>query len=205
MDIVLASRNKKKVEELKKIITEVGVIKGPDTSVNILTPDEFPQCKDVEEDGNTFEANAVKKAMYMSKCSGMTAIADDSGLEVDALKGAPGVLSARYAGKSADDKSNLKKLLYKMKGIPPEKRSGRFVCCIAMASQSDIKTFFGYIDGRIGTEPRGEKGFGYDPVFYPEGYDITFAEMSENEKNAISHRGRALKELQKYLKERVIK
>ncbi len=199
MDIILASRNKKKVEELKKIIEDSGIL-GVDESLNIYTPDTFPKCKDVKEDGNTFEANAVKKALYMSQCSGMTAIADDSGLEVDALEGAPGVLSARYSGESADDSSNVEKLLKEMENIPPGRRNGRFVCCIAMALHKSVTTFWGYVDGRIGTEPRGKKGFGYDPVFYPEGQERTFAEMSEDEKNAISHRGRALKELQKYLK-----
>ena len=194
MDIVLATRNRKKAEEMKKIIEQWAV-----PFVNIFTLNDFPECPDVEEDGNTFEENAIKKAVHASKCTGIIAIADDSGLEVDALNGAPGVFSARYAGESADDRANLEKLLKEMEHIPYEKRSARFVCCIAIASLNEVKTFFGYVKGRIGTEPRGKKGFGYDPVFYPEGYDITFAEMSEEEKNAISHRYKALKELQKYL------
>jgi XTP/dITP diphosphohydrolase len=198
MDIVLASRNKKKVEELKRIIEEG--LSGEE--VNIFTPEDFPECKDVKEDGNTFEANAIKKAEYIFKCSGITAIADDSGLEVDALNGAPGVLSARYAGDSADDRANIRKLLTEMQDVPSEKRSARFVCCIALASRSEVKTFFGYVEGTIGTEPRGDKGFGYDPIFFPKGSHRTFAEMSEEEKNAISHRGKALKKLQSYLKEK---
>ena len=169
------------------------------SSMNIFTLNDFPECPDVKEDGNTFEENAIKKAVHALKCTGMTAIADDSGLEVDALNGAPGVFSARYAGEVADDRANLEKLLKEMKHIPYEKRSARFVCCIALASRGDMQTFFGYVKGRIGTEPRGKKGFGYDPVFYPEGYDITFAEMSEEKKNAISHRYKAIKELQKYI------
>jgi XTP/dITP diphosphohydrolase len=201
MNIVLASRNKKKLEELKKIIEE-GLPQGKALSVNILTPEDFPQCKEIEEDGATFEANAIKKAKYIFQCSGITAIADDSGLEVDALNGAPGVLSARYAGASADDEANIKKLLTEMKDIPPEKRSARFVCCIALASKNEVKTFFGYVEGTIGTEPRGDKGFGYDPVFFPKGSNRTFAEMSEKEKNTISHRAQALKKLQSYLKEK---
>jgi XTP/dITP diphosphohydrolase len=171
------------------------------TDINILTPDDFPQCLEVEEDGNTFEANAVKKAVYISKCTGMTAIADDSGLEVDALNGSPGVFSARYAGESADDGANCEKLLYEMRGLPDEKRKASFACCIAVASGDDVKTFLGYSEGKIGTELRGKKGFGYDPLFYPEGHSRTFAEMTDDEKNALSHRGKALKELQKYLKE----
>ncbi|MBI5099048.1 MAG: XTP/dITP diphosphatase [Nitrospirae bacterium] len=198
MDIVLATRNKKKIEEIKKIMSKV--ISGAD--INIYTPDDFPQCLEVEEDGDTFEANAVKKAVYISKCTGMTAIADDSGLEVYALNGAPGVFSARYAGESADDRANCEKLLHEMSGFPDEKRKARFVCCIAVASGDDVKTFFGYAEGKIGKVPRGKKGFGYDPLFYPEGHSRTFAEMSDEEKNALSHRGKALNKLQEYLKEK---
>jgi len=201
MDIILASRNKKKIEELKNIIQACG-FSGKDTAVNIRTPDDFPQCEEVEEDGATFEANAIKKAAYIFECSGMTAVADDSGLEVDTLDGAPGVFSARYAGEVTDDWANLEKLLREMEGVPDEKRGASFVCCIALADRSGIKTFMGRVEGRIGTGPRGEKGFGYDPVFYPEGHNRTFGEMSDEEKSSMSHRGRALRELQEYLKER---
>ncbi len=201
MDIVLATRNKKKAEEIKKIIEEGTA--GTVSNINIFTLDGFPECQEVKEDGGTFEINAVKKAVYISGCTGMITIADDSGLEVDALNGAPGVLSARYAGEPADDRANLEKLLKEIKDIPHDRKNARFVCCIAMAfPHGDVKTFFGYVEGRIGIKPRGENGFGYDPIFYPEGYDRTFAEMSDNEKNAISHRGRALRELQKYLLEK---
>lgn len=193
MNIVLATRNKKKAEEMSRILA------GTRATSQILTLDDFPECQDVKEDGDTFEANAVKKAVYISKCTNATAIADDSGLEVDALGGAPGVFSARYAGESADDEANMRKLLNEMKGVPYEKRSARFVCCIAMVYKGEVKTFWGYVKGRIGTEPRGRKGFGYDPVFYPEGCDRTFAEMSNAEKNVISHRGKAIRELQKYV------
>ncbi len=194
MNIVLATRNRKKAEELKKIFNDANI-----PIDNILTLQDFPECPDIKEDGNTFEANAAKKARYVAKYTGMIAIADDSGLEVDVLGGAPGVLSARYAGENADDRANNEKLLSEMKNIPDDKRSARFVCCIALVSMDEVKTFFGYVSGRIGTETRGERGFGYDPLFYPEGYDRTFAEMNDEEKNAISHRGKAIKELQKYL------
>lgn len=197
MNIVLATRNRKKIEEIKKIMSET--FSG--TDIKILTPDDFPQCLEVEEDGKTFEANAVKKAVYISKCTGMTAIADDSGLEVYALNGAPGVFSARYAGESANDSANCEKLLYEMRGLPDERRKARFACCIAVASGDDVRTFVGHAEGKIGTEPIGDKGFGYDPLFYPEGHSRTFAAMSDDEKNALSHRGKALAELQKYLKE----
>jgi len=202
MNIVIATRNKKKAEEIKKIIKE-GVAETV-SPINIFTLDDFPECPEVEEDGNTFEVNAVKKAMYVARCTGMIVIADDSGLEVDALGGAPGVLSSRYAGEPTDDKKNIEKLLKEIKGIPDKERGARFVCCIAHATpDGDVKTFFGYVEGVIGKEPRGKSGFGYDPIFYPEGHDRTFAEMSNDEKNAMSHRGRAIRKLQSYLKERV--
>ncbi len=197
MDIVLAARNKKKIEELRIILKTTGI--AGDNEINIRTPDDFPQCGEVEEDGITFEANAAKKARYIAECSGLIAIADDSGIEVDALDGAPGVYSARYAGEDANDRANLEKLLEELKEIPSDKRQGRFVCCIALASGGEVKTFMGYVEGMIGREPRGENGFGYDPVFYPEGHTRTFAEMSNDEKHSMSHRGRALGELQNYL------
>lgn len=197
MDIVLASRNKKKIEELRTILETAGI--AGDDGVNILTPDSFPECGEVEEDGITFEANAAKKARYIAECSGLIAIADDSGIEVDSLDGAPGVYSARYAGEEADDRANLEKMLDAMKDVPAEERQGRFVCCIALASGGEVKTFMGYVEGVIGTEPHGENGFGYDPVFYPEGHARTFAEMSNDEKHSMSHRGRALGELLNYL------
>ena len=199
MKIVLASRNKKKIEELKKIIETCG-LSDKDTLANIRTPDEFPQCKEVEEDGTTFEANALKKAEYIYECTGITAVADDSGLEVDALNGAPGVYSARYSGEGADDSSNLEKVLHEMDNVPDENRTARFVCCIAIASAEGVETFTGYVEGRIGTDPAGENGFGYDPIFYPEGHDRTFAQMSDSEKNSMSHRGRALEKLQQYIR-----
>jgi XTP/dITP diphosphohydrolase len=197
MNIVLATRNKKKVEEIKKIFGSMGM------EPRFYTLDDFPKCKEAEEDGITFEENAVKKAIQIFKCTKMTAIADDSGLEVDALKGAPGVYSARYAGEPSDDFANSRKLLDELKDIPDEGQGARFVCCIALAGPDGVKTFIGYVKGRIGREPRGMNGFGYDPVFFPDGHDRTFAEMDDTEKNEISHRAMALKELQKYLGEKV--
>jgi XTP/dITP diphosphohydrolase len=196
MDIVLATKNRKKIEEIKKICNVMG------TATRIYTLDDFPAYEDVVEDGDTFEANAVKKAVSISKSTGMTAVADDSGIEVDALDGSPGIFSARYAGEHADDKANLNKLLREMNDVPHEKRGARFVCSIAMADRDEVKTFTGYVEGRIGTEPKGDNGFGYDPVFYPKGHDRTFAEMNDKEKNAMSHRAMALRQLQKYLLEK---
>lgn len=192
LDIVLATRNKKKVEEIRRIVAGM--------PISIFTLDDFPECPEVAEDGDTFEANAVKKAVSVLRHTGKTALADDSGIEVYALNRAPGVLSARYAGEGADDRKNLEKLLCEMRSFDDDKRGARFVCCIALASPDRcVKTFFGYAEGRIGREPRGSSGFGYDPIFYPEGHSRTFAEMSDDEKDAISHRAMALRELRQYL------
>lgn len=194
MDIVLATRNKKKIEEMKRIIANL--------SISIRTLDDFPGCPEVEEEGITFEENAVKKALTVAQYTGKPSIADDSGLEVYALNGAPGTLSARYAGGDANDRRNIEKLLFEMRSIADEKRGARFVCCIALAfPDGKVKTFTGYVEGRIGREPRGTHGFGYDPLFYPQGHGRTFAEITDNEKDALSHRGKALNELQKYLRE----
>jgi XTP/dITP diphosphohydrolase len=180
MDAVLATKNRNKIKEIKKIL---GVM---DTASRIYTLDDFPAFADI----------------IIAKATGMTAIADDSGLEVDALNGAPGIYSARFAGENADDVANNEKLLEEMKNVPDDKRTARFVCCIALASSEEVKTFTGYAEGKIGREPRGETGFGYDPLFYLKGYDKTFAEISGDKKNSISHRAMALRELQKYLLEK---
>lgn len=196
MDIVLATRNKKKIEEIKRITS--------DMSISIFTLDDFPECPEVEEDGITFEENAIKKAITVARYTGKPALADDSGLEVYALSCAPGTLSARYAGEDADDRKNNEKLLYKMRSIVEEQRKARFVCCIAIAlPDGSVNTFYGYSEGRIGTETKGFNGFGYDPLFYPDGYSRTFAEMSDGEKDAISHRGMALGKVQRYLRKKI--
>ncbi|MDI6744083.1 MAG: XTP/dITP diphosphatase [Thermodesulfovibrionales bacterium] len=193
LDIVLATRNKKKVEEIKRIVR--------DMPVTIYTLDDFPECPEVEEDGKTFDENAVKKARAVSKYTKMPALADDSGLEVYALNGAPGVLSARYVGGNANDKRNYEKLLNEMKSVKSEDRGARFVCCIALAfPDGKVETFIGYAEGRIGTEPKGSNGFGYDPVFYPKGHERTFAEMSDKGKDLLSHRGAALGRLYDFLR-----
>jgi len=196
MDIVLATRNKKKIEEIKRITAGM--------AISIFTLDDFLGCPDVEEDGTTFEENAIKKAVTVARYTGKPALADDSGLEVYALSGSPGTLSARYAGEEANDEKNIEKLLYEMRLIVGEKRKARFICCIAIALPTgSVNTFYGYSEGRIGKEPKGFNGFGYDPIFYPDGYSRTFAEMNDEEKDAISHRGRALSEVQRYLREKM--
>jgi XTP/dITP diphosphohydrolase len=190
MEIVLATRNKKKIEEIRRITTGL--------PINILSPDSFPDCPETVEDRDTFEGNAIKKAIDVCKCTGKPSLADDSGLEVDALGGAPGVYSARYAGNEGGntDVRNYEKLLVELKNVPDEKRGARFVCCMALAfPDGSVKTFLGYVEGRIGHEPKGETGFGYDPVFIPKNYKKTFAEMSGDEKDRLSHRGKALMKL----------
>lgn len=191
-ELVIATRNKKKVEEIKRILQGVPVA--------LYTLDDFPGCPEIEEDAGTFEGNAVKKAAAVARYSGKPAVADDSGLEVYALNGAPGVYSARYAGSGADDRKNLEKLLAELQGVEGGKRGARFVCCVALAfPDGRVETFVGFSEGRIGKDPKGFNGFGYDPVFYPKGHNTTFAEMSADEKDALSHRGVALRKLRAHL------
>jgi XTP/dITP diphosphohydrolase len=195
MDIVLATRNKKKIEEIRRITAGL--------PINVLSLDDFPHCPEVMEDRDTFEGNALKKAVEVSRCTGKPALADDSGLEVDALDGAPGVYSARYApdASSGNDPRNYEKLLNDLREVPEGKRNARFVCCMALAfPDGKNEIFFGYAEGRIGWEARGKKGFGYDPVFLPEGHDRTFAEMTAEEKDALSHRGKSLGKLAEFLR-----
>jgi XTP/dITP diphosphohydrolase len=194
MNIVLATRNRKKVEEMKRMFVGYKITFKP--------LDAFPGCPEVDEDGKTFQANAKKKALSAARYTGCPALADDSGLEVKALDRAPGVFSARYAGEHADDKRNLSKILREMRTVTNKKeRKARFVCCIVFAlPDGKCRTFTGYVNGIIAETPKGYNGFGYDPIFYPMGHDRTFAEMADFEKDALSHRGRAMKKLYTYLK-----
>jgi XTP/dITP diphosphohydrolase len=193
MEIVLATRNRKKAAELQRILG--------DSAVALRTVDEFPGCPDVEEDQPTFEGNAVKKARAITVCTHMAALADDSGLEVFSLGGAPGVLSARYAGEGGGDAENIAKLLSEMRDVPGDARGARFVCCLAFAlPDGRVEVFLGTVEGTITGEPRGDLGFGYDPVFVPKGYERTFAEMSPSEKDGLSHRNAALIRFRDYLR-----
>ncbi len=195
MEIVLATRNKKKVEEIRRITT--------DLPISILSLADFPDCPETVEDADTFEGNAKKKAVEVCRCTGKPSLADDSGLEVDALGGAPGVYSARYAGGTGpgQDARNYEKLLDELKNVPDGMRGAQFVCCIAMAFPDGmVRTFFGYAKGSISREPKGKTGFGYDPVFLPMGHKRTFAEMSAGEKDALSHRGKALEKTAEFLR-----
>ncbi len=184
--IVMATRNKGKVTELKKLME--------DLPVDILTLADFPHLPEVEEDGHTFLDNSVKKARLTAEATGLIAIADDSGLEVEYLNGQPGVYSARFAGEPTDDARNNEKLLTCLKGVPAEKRKARFVSVIAIAVPGgETYTATGTCEGVILTEPRGQGGFGYDPLFYVPDFAKTFAELTTEEKNSISHRGKALR------------
>ena len=184
--IVLATKNAGKAKELQELLK--------DFPVEIKNLNDFGPIPEVEEDGATFDDNAYKKAAFTAKVLGLPAIADDSGLVVEALGGAPGIRSARYAGDNATDKENIKKLLDEMQG--KSNRHAAFECVISIAVPSGpALTYEGRCEGEITTEPKGASGFGYDPVFYYPPYGRTFAELSSTEKNRISHRGRALAEV----------
>jgi len=184
--IVLATRNSGKIREFQQLLKNFPVeIKGLS---------DFGPIPEVLEDGETFDDNAYKKALFTAKALGLPAIADDSGLVVGALGGAPGVKSARYAGKNSTDKENIDKLLLEMKDM--DDRRAAFECVISIAVPSGpALTYEGRCEGEITHEPRGESGFGYDPVFFFPPYGKTFAELSGEEKNKVSHRGKALQEV----------
>ena len=184
--IVLATRNSGKIKEFQQLLKNFPVeIKGLS---------DFGPIPEVEEDGETFDDNAYKKALFTAKALGLPAMADDSGLVVKALGGAPGVKSARYAGENATDKENIDKLLLEMKG--QDDRRAAFECVISIAIPSGpALTYEGRCEGQITQEPKGTSGFGYDPVFFCPQYNKTFAELSSEEKNKVSHRGKALKEV----------
>jgi len=192
-EMVLATGNRKKLEEINRITGSMGI--------TLRTLTEFPGFPEVVEDADTFEGNALKKAREICAFTGLAALADDSGLEVDALNGAPGVYSARYAGEDATDAENVRKLLSELSRTDREK-SARFHCVIALVLPDGTeKVFDGRVEGRIGEAEQGHNGFGYDPVFFPEGHDRTFAEMDATEKDSMSHRGRALEKFREYLQE----
>ena len=183
--LILATRNQGKRREIQDML-------GSD--IQVLSLDVFPNAPKVIEDGNTFEANAKKKAREIAKYTGLPALADDSGLVVDALNGAPGVYSARYAGEDATDKANNDKLIENLRGIPTSHRTAHFCCAMALATPDGrVQTAEAVWEGRILTTPRGANGFGYDPLFYVPTRNATSAELSSDEKNRLSHRGQALR------------
>ena len=191
MKFVLATRNAHKATELKRILEEL------DLDCELLTVADFPDAPEVEETETTFEGNALLKARALAKFTGLAAIADDSGICVDALDGNPGVLSARWSGATENvDKANLDLVLEQIKDVPTESRGAKFVCA-AVAAFPDGKELVatGEMLGSLLNAPTGENGFGYDPIFVPTGFTKTTAQMIAAEKDAISHRGKALNDL----------
>ena len=193
-ELVLATRNRHKGEELAALLGGLGI--------TIRTLDEFPDAPEVVEDGDTCEANAIKKARVIAEFTGLPAVADDTGLEVDALGGRPGVYAARYAGEDATYDDNCRKLLLELTGVPRERRTARFLTVAAIALPSDgIRVAQGILEGEIAAEASGTLGFGYDPVFLIPELGKTLAELSADQKNAISHRAKAFTQAKALLRE----
>lgn len=187
--IVLATGNQGKVKELANLLA--------DHNIDIVPQSQF-DVPEVAETGTTFVENAIIKARHAAKITGLPAIADDSGLEVDALNGAPGVISARYAGENATDATNNAKLLAELDGVEAEKRTGRFHCVLVYMRHADDPTpiiCHGVWEGSMLSAPQGEQGFGYDPLFWVESHQCSSAQLPRDEKNKLSHRGKALKQL----------
>lgn len=189
MRLLLATSNTHKIREIRSILKKL-------PKLDVFTLLQFPRFVLPQETGLTFRDNAELKARETAKALQMYVLADDSGLVVPALNGEPGILSRRYAGENASDVENRIKLLKKMESLEGEERSAYFECCISLASpEKIIKTVLGICDGRIIKEERGRNGFGYDPLFVKNSYEKTFAEIDENTKNRISHRGKALEKI----------
>ena len=192
--VVLATRNVGKIAELRRILAPY--------DVDLVGLDEFPDVDDVEETGETFTDNALIKARAVADATGLPAVADDSGLVVDALDGAPGVRSARWAGAHGDDAANLALVLDQIADVPDDERTAAFICAaVAVVPGRGERAALGQIDGTLLREPRGTGGFGYDPIFVPLGETRTTAEMAADEKDAISHRGQAFRALAPLLAE----
>lgn len=197
IDLIIASKNRKKLRELKRYLKNL--------KINVISLTELGKTPRIVENGGTFKKNAAKKAMIISRFTGGLVLADDSGLSVDALKGAPGVRSARFAGSGKNDHDNNDKLLHLLKDVPLRKRSARFICAVAIADKGRIvKLIEADCRGRIAFNIKGRHGFGYDPLFLIPKYSRTFGEMGLKAKDKMSHRSKALKKarefLRKYLK-----
>lgn len=192
MELLVATGNPGKLREIRRLCADRGI--------KVLGLDAFPEAPQVEEDGTTFAENACKKAMALARFSGRLTLADDSGLTVAALDGAPGVFSARYAGAGADDAANNRKLLEALAEVPEDARQGAFRCVMALCSpDGECRLFEGELAGQLLTAPRGEGGFGYDPLFLVREYGRTLAELPLEVKNRISHRGQALRQVLAWL------
>ena len=194
MKLVFATHNEHKLNEVQRMLPK---------EITLLTLDEIGCFEDIPETSNTIEGNAIQKALYIKEKYGYDTFADDTGLEVAALDNAPGVYSARYAGDAKDNEANIDLLLANMKD--KQERQAQFKTIFALCLGEDLHTFEGIVRGEITHERKGEGGFGYDAVFLPEGYADTFAQMSADQKNSISHRGRALQKLTAFLREVEIK
>ncbi len=201
MQIVLATHNRHKVEEIREILS--------DLPFELMSLDDFPEIGEIVEDGETLEENARKKAKVIFdsiqnskiKIQNFLSLADDTGLEVDALDGRPGVYSARYSGEKATYEENNRKLLHELKDVPPEKRTAKFRCVISIFGNSVDQLAVGEVRGRILNAARGTNGFGYDPLFQPDGHEKSYAEMDSELKNKLSHRARALEEAKMIMKQ----
>ena len=197
--VVLATRNAAKLRELARIL---GVDDPGGPRIKLVDLDEFPGAPDVPETGATFEENALLKARAIADYTGLPAVADDSGLCVDALSGMPGVLSARWAGGHGDDRANLDLVLAQVADVPDARLGARFVCAAALVAPGRAPREWvvtGQVEGRLVRQPRGSGGFGYDPIFLPDGFGQTTAEMTAEAKDAISHRGRAFRALTPFI------
>lgn len=195
MRLILASRNRHKLDELRSFLQ--------DLSVDVVSVDDVAPGLPLVEDGTTFVENALKKARAVHQHTKLPALADDSGLEVFYLNGRPGVISARYAGEGAGDAANNEKLLRALRGVPPRRRRAQFRAVLALVGPGYEEIAIGTCPGAVTESPRGTNGFGYDPVFRPDGFSRTYAELSQEEKNRISHRSRAFKALHEILERRL--
>ena len=190
--IVLATRNKHKIEEIKTILS--------DLPLEVLTLNDFPHVPLLKEEGATFQENSLQKAQIVYAHTKIPALADDSGLEVFYLTGRPGVISARYAGEGASDEANNQKLLNQMMGVAPRRRRAQFRAVLTLLGDRTVETTEGICSGMLAESPRGTNGFGYDPIFLPDGFSRTYAELTAAEKNTISHRAKALASMKAVLR-----
>ncbi len=189
--LVLATRNQGKITEFRRILDALAP-----GAIELIGVDQFPDLVDVEETGSTFEENSLLKARYTCQATGLPAIADDSGLCVDALNGDPGIFSARWAGAHGNDQANLEKVLDQLKGVPDSQRTAHFMCVASLVLPDGREQVAeGRFEGHILHAPVGENGFGYDPIFQPLGLSISSAQMSAEEKDLVSHRGKSLRSI----------
>lgn len=190
--IVLATRNAHKIEEIKTMLS--------DLPLQVLTLEDFPDTPPLKEEGTTFQENSLQKAQIVYHHTKLPTLADDSGLEVFYLFGAPGVISARYAGDGATDEANNKKLLRQMLGVPPRRRGAQFRAVLTLLNGTSVEITEGICPGKLAETPRGTNGFGYDPIFLPDGFTRTYAELTAADKNTISHRAKALAKMKEVLR-----